>query len=1171
MSISLINSALDELEKAFAPILGAAGSTFNQEKLLAELGYAPDSVVTTSLTTALTSISDTYAAVQAAVQQPAASLADLQAQATHFLTLIDSLNGLATLLNQLGGAGGVADLAQELVGHLFGLYLKYHHSKLYELLVLLELVEDPVETQPAAIVQNAAGEVVRYQYRPYKLHFDRISTLLTDPKAYFKSVYYPLGLPNRAEAHRVADKLFPRLGNFLATLGFETVYGFRDYGYLDYGAVSNELMQHMLTVQLNSPKRSGTYFGFTLALSSAQDGNLGLVVAPFGAVHYEGDFGRWVVEVVLTATLDGLSIGPQGVLLSDPQASFSATARVERRADEAGNAFLFGAPEGTYLSIGQVSFQAGVQTSGGKADYGLLAKATQAKFVLRSEEGDGFLSSIIPAAGVSGAFDLGLGWSKTKGFYLLGGAALKAHYTITNTVADKLLVIRGVDVGLMASADKLSLTTTASGRVKLGPVAAELTDIGARMVITFPSSGGNLGVANADVQFKYPAGVGVTVDSDLVTGGGYLFLDPANHQYAGIASLQIQAGTKKIDLNALGLLQTQLPNNPDAYSLLLLITATFAPIQLGLGFTLNGVGGLVGINRAANTDYLRGLVRAGGLSQLLFPANVLDNPAATLAVVDTAFPATEGRYIIGLMAQLGWGVPSSIITLDVALLVELPAPIQIVLLGVLQAILPSQNNSSQDNSSQDDGVLKLRADFLGVVDFGAKKASFDATLSHSHILQFALTGDMAFRLYQGSNPLFVITAGGFHPNFQPPAGANLTGLRRLTLALTKSDDLRLTLASYFAVTSNTVQFGSHLDLYLRLRLGLYVEGHFGFDVLFQFSPFHVLAHVEAGVAIKRNNSELLSLHLSLDVSGPGPWHIWGEASFRIFFVKISVNVNATIGDTATESKILPPNVHDPLAAALQAPASWEVEAPTSGLPGGVALRPATATTGQLFLDPRGTLVLRQRVVPLGLTIQKYGSGTAKPTGGTHFELTAVKVGEATYSTAANLETVRDFFAPDQFRVLTDAQKLSFPSFQLLPNGLRISGLSGLQGAPTATRRVVTYERLLLDGEQTGTASGGSTPRPKLSAGSFQKLSRNSALGRAYQATQPSARAPKPVDWAEDAYVVVRAADLSLYDASGHASFPSQAQAEQYCQALVAAQPTLVGEVLVVPEYQLALA
>ena len=675
-----------------------------------------------------------------------------------------------------------------------------------------------------------------------------------------------------------------------------------------------------------------------------------------------------------------------------------------------------------------------------------------------------------------------------------------------------------------------------------------------------PDGTGNLALANIQLGVKLPDSVGVSVNAGGLVGAGTLAILDNGNRYEGVLALAFR---DKINLAAYGILTKNLPGGGDGPSLLALITAQFRAIELGLGFTLNAVGGLLGLHRAADTDNLRGLVRTGQLDKLLFPSPATASLAeltATLAVIDAAFPATSGRYLIGLMARLGWGTPKTLITLDVALLVELPSPVRVVILGVLKTSLPSEQNDT----------LKLRADFLGTVDFGSKQAAFDATLSDSHILAFALTGDLAFRFYQGNNPLFVITAGGFHPAFQPPAGAGLAGLRRLTLSLSRGDDLRVTLTSYFAVTSNTVQFGSHLELYYRIARGLHVEGYFGFDVLFQFNPFHVQAHVEAGVAIKYGSRELLSLHLSLDVTGPGPWHLWGSASFKVWFVRIHVDVDAYIGSGQQQPALPATDVETLLVAALNAAASWEVEAPKTAMPGGVVLRPVGTTTAQFFLDPRGALVLRQRVVPLGVALGKYGAGPIAPTTGRRFDLTALVVGGTPHPVATdkNVEKVRDFFAPDQFQPLTDAQKLSLPSFQLLPCGLRLASLAGLVADDKATLRVVEYEHKFLSGASGGAAT---TPPPKMSARGYQQLVRGGALGQEVEAARPSARAPQPLNWAEDAYVVVHAATLELYDPVGHARFATQVEAEQYRQGLVTATPVLAGEVLVVPEYQLELA
>lgn len=872
----------------------------------------------------------------------------------------------------------------------------------------------------------------------------------------------------------------------------------------------------------------------------ASDNAIGLELVP-GAVRLEGEPGSTAFAAAVN--LIGSPIEP---------IRFFGT-NTTSRLDLTGYAVSVGVA-GT-ITAPELLIRAGTALTGGSG-----------RLVLYLEPGDGdnFVAQAFGPDPIKLETSGALTWSSRTGLGIDGAVGLHVRRAANKVIGPLTLLNYALDIdGQTDSQGNKPFTTalTLGVQLKLGPVTATVEKTG----VTFELStltGANRGLLNdLDVHwgFKGPTGIGISVNSDLVTGGGYLYLDPATHTYSGAANLTLKTASREINLTALGILQTQLPGQPDAYSLVLLITAQFSPIELGLGFTLNGLGGLVGVNRRADTSFLLNMVRRGELDKLLFPANVLDDPAGALALLDGAFPAKEGRYVIGLLGELGWGLPN-LITLDVALLLEFPAPLQVIILGVLQALLPTRQND----------VLKLRADFIGSVDFGAKKVRFDAFLSDSHILDFSLTGDMAFRLYQGANPLFLLAAGGFHPAFQPPAGAELGTLHRITLALSRGN-LELTLAAYFAVTSNTVQFGAHLDLVYGISHGFRVEGHFGFDALFQFHPFQVLLHVAADVAIKAGSHELLSVHLDLAVAGPGPWYIQGEASFRILFFRVGFRINATIGSASPKEKPpLPPNAHAPLVAALQDPASWSVEAPApAARPGGVVLRPVGATAGQLFIDPRGALVVRQRVAPLGIELQKYGSSNVAPIGGKRFDLLGLVLGEGANQTlhaGPDVEAIRDFFAPDQYRVLTDGQKLSLPSFQSLPGGLRLKRLAGLQTAATATRRVVAYEHKLLDGT--------SVRLPRVKVDAFRQLAQGSVLGQAARAAQPSARGPRPVGWREDTYAVVFAADLLPYqDAGGQAQdhFGSEMEATQYRQGLLDKQLALPEDVLVVPSYQLALA
>ena len=106
---------------------------------------------------------------------------------------------------------------------------------------------------------------------------------------------------------------------------------------------------------------------------------------------------------------------------------------------------------------------------------------------------------------------------------------------------------------------------------------------------------------------------------------------------------------------------------------------------------------------------------------------------------------------------------------------------------------------------------------------------------------------MAVRLKWGNDPAFLLSIGGFHPSFQPPPLA-LPTLRRIAAIILNYDYARIRVGCYFAVTSNTVQFGARAELFFGFD-GLSVSGHIGFDVLFQFSPFYFIAEISGSLSL----------------------------------------------------------------------------------------------------------------------------------------------------------------------------------------------------------------------------------------------------------------------------------------------------------------------------------
>ncbi|MBK6715369.1 MAG: hypothetical protein IPG57_09810 [Burkholderiales bacterium] len=201
-----------------------------------------------------------------------------------------------------------------------------------------------------------------------------------------------------------------------------------------------------------------------------------------------------------------------------------------------------------------------------------------------------------------------------------------------------------------------------------------------------------------------------------MSGGGDLFFNQTEEQYGGIVQLSIK---KKIALSAIALITTRLPSLPPGqkgFSLLLIITAEFPPLPLGFGFTLNGIGGLIGINRTMMLEPLRNSVRDRSIEGILFPQNPLANASSLVASLQRIFPPAEGRYVFGPMVKVGWG-PTQLITIEAALILELPSPLRLVLLGRMRAVLPDKVAP----------VVDLRLDVVGVLDFDRGEASIDAS------------------------------------------------------------------------------------------------------------------------------------------------------------------------------------------------------------------------------------------------------------------------------------------------------------------------------------------------------------------------------------------------------------------------------------------------------------
>ena len=1036
MSTTLFSSLAHGLSTLLDPLARCAGDPQALNRLLSEVGVTPlpDNSALLAVVNAVAALKGGIDAIDAAADPSFAGIARVLDAARSALLAIRRLEQADASLGPLQGLG------EDLTTLLLVGSLERRAPVLRHAAALLTLL-DPAEEQPPAPPVIGNGRLLRDSYRVEHFHFDRLPGLLRNPVATLQATYGD-NLATQAAADAMADKLFPRLMRLLRSLGIRCRYGFHPDDQ-DYMGGAAALTQRALIVYADDPLGGlSAGAGLVLALSGGGQGALGLVVSPFGTLSAERAAGAWRVTFDLTAGLQAFAWGPHGLTLLAAPGTVDATGRIAATLAAAPEqpACVVGPPDGSRLELGSVRFALETQLSAAHQAVTLSAQVSSSALVVAPGDSDGFLGSLLPARGLRADFDLGLLWSSDTGLHLQGSAGLEATVPVNLSAAG--LSLHTLHLGLRAGDGDVSAEVSAGLSATLGPVKAALDRVGVEAVLEFPAGGGNLGPADLAIGFKPPSGIGLTVDAQgVLTGGGFLFRDEAQGLYAGAMQLSLH---ERITLKAFGLVATRLPDGSRGYSLLVFITAEdFQPVPLGLGFTLLGIGGLVGVNRSFDQDVMRQGLKNGTLGALLFPRDPVGNAPALIRALAAAFPARPGSHLLGLLARIGWFTPT-LVLMDLALVLEFGSRTRLLALGRISALLPSAGND----------LVRLNMEAMGVIDFDAGTAAVDAVLVDSRLAhKFAITGSAALRAGFASGPSFVLAVGGLNPHFAPPAG--FPALDRVAIALSAGSNPRLVCDAYFAITSNTVQFGAHAALHASAA-GFSVEGDVGFDVLVQLAPLHFIADYHARLQLKRGSCNLFMVEVAGELEGPRPLRLSGKASFKIFWFHFSVHFDATL--VSGEPPPLPSavDVLAQLKQALAAPSAWRIER-SADHPHGVALRSLPASAG-LVLDPLGRLAITQQVVPLNTARDIDTFGGAPVLGARRFAVTASLNGAPLSSTAQAAS-----FAPAQYFSMTDDEKLAAPAFETLDAGCvfgsNATALDATQSvaAPLAYRTVVMGE------------------------------------------------------------------------------------------------------------------
>lgn len=1126
-----LQSILTEAGLALAPVR-AINSGQKAQDFFKKLGYdIPVNAFGSALGAMATQGTELVTAVRTLVDAEGDTevIAALAAIAARFTAFVAAIVDLHNQVKATGGAGipNIDQFPRRLTDFLILEYLETQKAQLHDALYLFGLIEVNAEA--------AAGTPTRL------INWDRFGLVFTNPRQLFNDVYqwetdfdaakFLSRLERLMKSTALPGGLYPQAATTKTILGNASN---------DHKELRFPFFQKGLTPQTYAQ------FGITFAPAEAQGGKKkGIALLPYimGSANFDFnvcDRGELVFQSSADIKGVGFVLRPpfnaEGIL--NFTANYNASIAIREKADKTEEIILVGSRNGTRFALKGLGVKWFIGNSGGKLDLGMEGEIQVIRLVISGGDGDGFLQKMLSGVNIQIDSNVAFKFSLLHGFSISGGA----QFTIDLPVHIELgpVAINGLKIGIAPAADKFKLDAGANLKLSLGPIVAVVENIGLRTELEFKQ--GNIGPANLNFAFKPPTGIGLSIDAGVVKGGGYILFDVDNQQYAGALELSI---LDTIQVAAICVITTKMPDGSPGFSLLIIISVTFSPgISLSMGFFLSGLGGMLGINRTINVDALREGVKNNAIDHILFPENIIENITTIIQQITTIFPPKKDQFMIGLMARITWGVPA-LITIDFGIIIEFASPTRIAILGVVKIALPTEEAA----------ILQLQVNFVGIIDFEKGMLSFDASLYNSRILTFTLEGDMALRLGWGETKGFLLSVGGFHPQFTPPANLKVPSMKRLTLTIL-ADNPRLVLTCYFAVTSNTVQFGAKIDF--RFAVSEFkVVGYLYFDALFQFSPFRFIVGIGAGLEVKIGDCTLFAITLDFELAGPTPWNAKGTASFSILFFTIKVRFDEEWGEKNSiqypKIAVLPKAME-----ALQLDSNWTTELPSnkSTL---VSTRDIPSEPGNIVLQPFGSFKVSQTILPIAQVLDKFGDNL--PADIKKIDITQVKIGNNVVTGKYPTES----FAPAMFKKLDEKQKLKAPSYEEMKSGVKVTETDEITVLSRANRKV-EYEVHVSDFDPTP-----ETPLFTFDQSLFKMMIKggaigNSALSREY-AAKKAVKKDAAVSLNDEAFVMMNKGTM---DSVAHNGFSggSFSDATDALNDYVRANPSMKGKVKIVPAYHM---
>lgn len=702
---------------------------------------------------------------------------------------------------------------------------------------------------------------------------------------------------------------------------------------------------------------------------------------------------------------------------------------------------VLGPDDGTRFEIGRLTW--GMDFGADRA--GFRARLDDGKFVISLRSAGGFLSNL-PGEDIEAKIDISMIGDTTHGVRFDGGSGLRVDLPVAASVFG-VFTVHFLSIEIELEGDAPTVEVRGGFSLRLGAFTAVVDQIGVGI-----GSGEKDLDAGSLVHFLPPKGIGLVLDWGVVKGGGYLYIDPERGEYFG--SLELKFATWS--LKALALITDRRPDGSDGWSLLVFVYGQFH-FHVAFGIFWNGIGGMIGLHHRADLDALQAGVRSGALDDILFPADPVADAPRIIARYRQLFPIEQDSLLFGPMLEFAFSQPP-IVYVRLGLIFEVRNALgggdtelsKVVIIGQILVQLPPKDLGVP-------AIVKLLVDITGAWDADTQRIWIRGSLRDSFVgiegfAKLSLSGDLFVLQQFGDHPTFLLTAGGFHPEFTDLPSGVPTDLRRMATSFAIGP-LKLRTETYFAITSNSLQAGYAIELKADIDVAS-IDGRLQVDVLLYLEPrFHFLASLTFNVTLRAFGKRLAAVTVRLTLEGPGAWRAAGYFSFSILWWDVEIDFDERWGNA--------PEVAGTTTSAVQA-VTAELGDRSRVLPGpplgGSAIATlAPAESGLLLAHPCGQLTIAQKSVPFDVEIDRMGTQRLTE-GKVRFTIDEVRVGGRA---TASREPATEHFARGQFMELSDAERIAVRSFEIFTSGVRV-GASAYTVGGVGTTVTADYEVEVLE-------------------------------------------------------------------------------------------------------------